>query len=69
MTIKQLVEAALTLVIGFALAWFFKFIGVEIDEKVFMAIVAGIVLWILKAIGLELTVIAFRRARLALFGR
>lgn len=51
--ITELLKPILTILISFALRWFFALIGVEIDEGVFNAIVAGIVLWLLTLIGAE----------------
>ncbi len=51
----QLLESVLVVLIGFALKWFLAQIGVPIDEVLFNTLVAGIVVWILRLLGLELT--------------
>jgi hypothetical protein len=51
----QLIESVLVVLIGFALKLLLAQIGVEIDEVLFNTIVAGIVVWILRVLGLELT--------------
>lgn len=52
---SQLLESLLVILIGFGLSWLMVQIDVELDVGVFNAIVAGIVLWILRLLGLELT--------------
>jgi len=47
MDLKDLLAAALTLVVGFAVKWLFAQLGLELDEATFNAIVAGIVAWLL----------------------
>ena len=59
MTTTQLLAAVLTVVIGYLLKLVIVAINVPIDEPLYNAIVVGIVLWILKEIGL-----AFARARM-----
>ena len=51
----QLLESVLVVLIGFGLKWLLAQIGVEIDEVLFNTLVAGIVVWILRLLGLELT--------------
>ncbi len=51
----QLLESVLVVLIGFGLKWLLAQIGVQIDEVLFNTIVAGIVVWILRLLGLELT--------------
>lgn len=65
---SQLLESLLVILIGFALNWFLAQIGVELDVAVFNAIVAGIVVWVLRALGLELTFRAIAGVRRA-FGK
>jgi len=50
---KELLQAALSLVVAFALRWLLVAIGVELDEGVFIALVAGIVVWLLGLFGVE----------------
>lgn len=50
---NKLLQSALTLVVAYGLRWFFGVIGVELDEGLFAAIVAGIVAWLLGMFGVE----------------
>ena len=50
---KDLLQAALSLVVAFALNWLLAQIGVQLDEEVFVALVAGIVVWLLGLFGVE----------------
>jgi len=54
MDLKELVAAALVLVVRFGLVWFFGLIGLELDEAILNSIVAAIVAWLLALFGLEL---------------
>ena len=51
---NELLQAALTLVVAFALRWFLGVIGVVLDEELFVAIVAAIVAWLLGLFGVNL---------------
>jgi len=44
---KTLLQAALTLVVGFALKWFFALVGFEIDPALLDTLVAAIVTFLL----------------------
>ena len=55
----EFLKLILTVVIGFALRLLLSAIGVEIDEELFNTLVAGIVLWILTLLGME---VAYRLA-------
>jgi len=44
---KTLLQAALTLVVGFGLKWFFALIGFEVDEATLNALVGAIVAFLL----------------------
>ena len=44
---KDLLQAALSLVVAFGLRWLLIAISVELNEEVFVAIVSGIVTWLL----------------------
>lgn len=50
---KDLLQAALSLVVAFALNWLLGQIGVQLSEEVFVALVAGIVVWLLGLFGVE----------------
>lgn len=50
---KELLQAALVLVVAFALRWFLGAIGVAIDEELFVTIVGAIVAWLLSLFGVE----------------
>ena len=51
--LSELVKAALTLVIGFALKWFFALIGFVLDPVIFDTLVGAIVLYFLVLFGFE----------------
>lgn len=59
----NLFSAALTLVVSFFLKWFFAQIGVAVEESMFNAIVAGIVLWFLTLFTGNTARVGFMRAR------
>ena len=44
---SHLLQAALTLVVSFAVKWFFAQIGVSMDDASFAAFVGAIVTWLL----------------------
>lgn len=50
---KELLQAALTLVVAFALRWFLSLIGVSIDDTLFATLVSAIVVWLLSLFGVE----------------
>lgn len=50
---NELLQAALTLVVAFALRWFLGVIGIVLDEELFVAIVAAIVAWLLGLFGVN----------------
>ena len=50
---KELLQAALVLVVAFALRALLSAIGVSLDDEVFIAIVGGIVAWLLSLFGVE----------------
>ena len=66
--VNQLLESLLVVLIGFALRWFLAAIGVEIDDTLFNTLVAAMVLWILRLLGVELTFRAIAGIRHA-FGK
>ena len=53
MTWQELLQAALTLVVAFAVRWFFGLIGFEIDDAVFNTLVGAIVVYLLGLFGVE----------------
>ena len=53
MTWQELLQAALTLVVAFAVRWFFSLIGFEIDDAIFNTLVAAIVVYLLQLFGVE----------------
>ena len=57
--LSELYKSVLTLLVSFAVRWFFALIGIEISDETFFAIVGAIVVWILKQLPYELTVRVF----------
>jgi hypothetical protein len=53
MMLNELLKSALVLVVSFLLKLALAAIGVEIDPVLFNTIVAGIVVWILAQLGVE----------------
>jgi len=51
--LNEVLKGVLTILVGAALQFVFKAIGVEIDPVLFNTIVGAIVLWILIHLGLE----------------
>lgn len=60
---NEVIASVLTILISFALKWFFAFINVEVDETTFNAIVAGIVLWFMTQLGTRKTAEGIRSLR------
>jgi hypothetical protein len=50
---NELIKGVLVVVVAFALKAFLAAVAVEIDEVLFNTLVAGIVVWIMTALGLE----------------
>jgi len=51
---KELLQAALTLVVAFGVRWFFSLIGFELDEATFIALVGAIVAYLMGIFTLKL---------------
>jgi hypothetical protein len=49
----DVIQAVLTILVGAAIEWVFKFLKVEIDEKTLRAIVASIVAFLLGLAGVQ----------------
>jgi hypothetical protein len=60
---NEVIASVLTILISFAIKWFFALINVEVPEATFNAIVAGIVLWFMTQLGTRVTVMGIRSLR------
>jgi len=54
MTWNNLLQMVLTVLVGAGLRWLLVQIGVEIDEELFNTIVAGIVVWLIALVGVDI---------------
>lgn len=50
---KDLLQAALVLVVRFVLGWFFALVNFAVDEAFLNAMTAAIVVWLLSQFGVE----------------